>query len=79
MSHKKLRSFIVKVSVLGYFPLSGSYIYIYIYIYIDSRIIYIILLCRISLIEYDQIISCILFKEYIYILIIIIYTNSKLI
>ena len=28
MSHKMLRPFIVKVSVLGYFPL---YIYIYIY------------------------------------------------
>ena len=30
MSHKMLRPFIVKVSVLGYFPL---YIYIYIYSY----------------------------------------------
>ena len=31
MSHTILRPFIVKVSVVGYFPL---YIYIYIYIYI---------------------------------------------
>ena len=35
MSHKMLRQFIVKVSVLGYFPL---YIYIYIYIYIYDYI-----------------------------------------
>ena len=42
MSHKKLRTFIVKVSILGYFPLpqdTPEYIYIpilfiYIYIYI---------------------------------------------
>ena len=37
MSHKKLRPFIVKVSVLGYFPLPtiiAVFIYIYIYIYI---------------------------------------------
>ena len=49
MSHKKIRPFIIKVSVLGYFPLlllydyivmrfhiygEKSYIYIYIYIYI---------------------------------------------
>ena len=33
MSHTKLRPFIVKVSVLGYFPLHiHEYIYIYIYI-----------------------------------------------
>ena len=34
MSHKMLRSFIVKVSILGYFPIYFLYIYIYIYIYI---------------------------------------------
>ena len=35
MSHKMLRRFIVRVSVLDYFPLYGI-IYIYIYIYIQS-------------------------------------------
>ena len=40
MSHKILRPFIVKVSVLGYFPLYNLYIvYIYIYIYIYICII----------------------------------------
>ena len=34
MSHKMLRPFIVKVSVLGYFPLYINYFNIYIYIYI---------------------------------------------
>ena len=43
MSHKKLRPFIVKVSVLGYFPLyhpsiMNIYIYIYIYIYKFHRL-----------------------------------------
>ena len=39
MSHKMLRSFIVKVSVLGYFPLY-IYIYIYIYIYYNTSYLY---------------------------------------
>ena len=39
MSHKKLRPFIVKVSVFGYFPLCGNTIYIYI-IYIIYMSIY---------------------------------------
>ena len=36
MSHKMLRPFIVKVSVLGYFTIPLIYIYIYIYIYNDG-------------------------------------------
>ena len=35
MSHEMLRRFIVKVSVLGYFPL-----HIYIYIYTNNRVMY---------------------------------------
>ena len=35
MSHKKLRPFIVKVSVLGYFPLQYFHNYCYCFKYIE--------------------------------------------
>ena len=43
MSHKKLRPFIVKVSVLGYFPLPDFIYYVYWYIdnFLHNLLIYI--------------------------------------